>query len=425
MGQDQELPWSPPGRETSLVNQFSQLLFFVEERHRKVSRWGDDPQLKQNFSRLLETQPLFTVTDWLIYFVAQVTEANPTDIQAQKFALRHLACFYQLEFYFLARKWWLNCRSPRCVFAWEELFDAIAEPFIDLKQAQTTLKTFDPKIARKSYINTVCYRRGKDWLQKKFGADFFQTLPRLTSFDTALQEDGEQDKVQQNKLTRKLADSKASFDAQTIIKKEQNQVLQVVTATLEKLERDRTTEPAIVKDPSLLTIWEVMVIAYGTNIGQSGTAKILQGNDYFIEQTKLSRKLKGFKSRLFLQCSAAFAQEIAEQHHCKLLTNKADPSAIVPEQNENLQKMAQDQHKTLDPILKNYYQDWLFKVAIYPHSSQIFSAQLRVWLIDMLQVWFKQQLEIDFDLSYITTAMVKKMWQVLEAWEMELNQKDG
>ncbi|MGB0560936.1 MAG: hypothetical protein ACPGVO_03930 [Spirulinaceae cyanobacterium] len=396
------------------MNQFSQCLFFVEERRGKVSRWGSDPKLKHYFLRLSQDQPDFELVDWLVYFVERVV--NPADTYEtsdRHFALRHLWCFYQLEFYFVARKWWHNCRSPQQLYSWEALFDAIAEPFVDLNQAQDCLKNFDPKIATKSYINTLCYRRGKDWLQKKFGADFMRKLPFVQSWETAANANGDWDSANQTQAeSQAIADQELRQD-HTQQKQQQERIYQVVAQQLAALDEQRSR--GIYLKPTPLTLAEVMRIGYGINIGQSGTAAVLQANQYAIDQSKLSRHFKTFKVSLFLHCLDAFSQELQE------LKEILNEQCLEPEESELFEELAQKQHKTLDSLLKNYYQDWIFDhVVQVAHSAQI-SSQLHHWLIELLQLWFREQLKLQFELGDLPPATYKKMQQVLADWKEKLH----
>ncbi|MEM8643100.1 MAG: hypothetical protein AAGG51_30425 [Cyanobacteria bacterium P01_G01_bin.54] len=365
-----------------------------------------------------QAEPDFETVDWLVYFLDRVVNQDIAyETSDRHLALRYLWCFYQLEFYFVARKWWRNCRSPEQIYSWESLFDAIAEPFVELNQAQNCLKTFDPRIATKSYINTLCYRRGKDWLQKKFGTDFINKLPLVQSWETALSANEDWDYSAQNQAeTQAIADQELRQE-QTAQKQQQARIYHLVVQHLATLDQQRDQDHYL--KPTPLTLAEVMRIGYGTNIGQSGTASILQENQYAIDQSTLSRHFKAFKAKLFMHCLNAFAQELAERQE------ELNKQYCQPEQNEIFKRLAQKQHKTLDSLLKSYYQDWIFENIVQLYYSPNISTQLQNWLIELLQIWFRDQLKLKFELDYLKPATIKKMEQVLAHWKAQLCSEKG
>ncbi|NEO84073.1 MAG: hypothetical protein F6J87_07425 [Spirulina sp. SIO3F2] len=412
MRRDRELPWQPPKRQADIVSQFSECLLFVtNEANYTTSHWVIDPKLDRDISKLIKQHPQNTATDWLVYFVARVT-SNQYSQTDRKLALQHLWCFYQLDFYYLARSWWFKTKCPQGVYSWTELFEAIYQPFFDLKEAENALKYFDPKNTKYSYINTICYRAGRDWLRQRLGRDFEANPIALQSREQSQVNDDEIFLSQQLKIEAAETEEQESSQEHAKIKSEQERIWNVVCQNLADLKRQSQQGQLSIFEPSQLTLWEIMLIGYGLNVGQSGTSQILDHNNKKVDQSKISRKLKALKIELFASCINEFSAEIAENFSDQNLVSELQPS---------FQKMAKEQNKTLDSILKTYYRDWLYNVLLKAQNARRYSLLAKDGIIECLKLWFKEQLHLTFDIAYLTNGMVKKLYKVIALWIEQLN----
>lgn len=413
MSRYHELPWPPPKRPAGIVSQFSECLLFTEQQTGTLSRWETEFQLKQHMQKLTPEFPNYHSVDWLVYFVDRVTHDNYSVTERQQ-ALRHLWCFYQLEFYYLARRWWFKLKSAQGALCWTELFDVISSPFTDLNRAARSLKNFDPHSSSKSYINTTCYRVGKDWLKKRLKADFDENPIILQSLEVSQGEDEARSRSQQSKIEEVTTEEQETSDVRAKQKVEQERIWQLLNDLLAELRQQSQTGQLAYFQPSKLTLWEVMLIGYGLNIGQSGTALILENNQQDVDQSKISRRLKTFKMSLFARCVEAFAREIAEEFSDGLPASETQP---------DFQKIAQQQHKSFDPLLKNYYQEWIYDRVL---CTQDFTSELKAiytGILYCLQLWFQSELELSFEMDYLTAGMIKKLQQVLMIWSQQLVQE--
>jgi hypothetical protein len=360
--------------------------------------------------------PHYGRVEWLIYFIQQVTSTT-TPIAKQSQALRHLFCFYQVDFYYLAKRWWFKTKCPQGAYAWTDLFDAIATPFTNLEKAQISLKDFDPQYTTKSYINKICYRVGRDWLRQKFGVHFEDQLGAVEFWGNG-QSDSEGDRVwdvqhRAEKLALKEQDIQVEV---TQYKVQQHRIWQRVAQSLDDLEKQHQAQQLDPLSPSQLTLWDVMSIGYGFNIGQSGVEKILISNHQRVTQCTLSRRLQVFKMELFLNCLDEFSQEIREELSDRLPTDETHPA---------FQKIAKAQHKKLDPLLRIYYQDWIYSTLIKPSLTHRYADELMTEITIVLSHWLQQEFELVFTPSYLSNGMRKKMQSVLELWEQKIRQENG
>lgn len=411
MSRDYELPWSPSKRGKHREQQFSSFLAFGQEstatgRYHYVSRWQPEKRWVEHYRTLSAAQPNWDVVEWVAYFVDCVMGDSLSAIE-QQLALHHLWCFYQEDCYYLSRKWFMSRKLPRHLFSWPEIFDVVCEPLTDLAKARKSFKHFDPRCSYRKYVNQLLYHRSRDVFHRKLGPSHWQTPPMIYSLEEPNAD------TQKERSHPELEQEFEREEAHRQQKVQQNQVYQAVEQRLQQLAQDHNSKQKIPIPPTTLTLWEMMLIGYGLNIGQSGTVQILQYNNQPLFQTSLSRKLQTFKIELFLACLTLFAQEIQDQ----LGEGWGEQP---PENNANFQNMAQKQHKSLDPLLRQYYQDWIYEFVLKQNFDAMVVSALDLWLINQLQAWFQTQLKIIFELEALTPAMIKKMGQVLQAWEAEL-----
>ncbi|WP_139276462.1 hypothetical protein [Spirulina major] len=417
---DRELPWPPPKRQEDFVTQFSECLFFVEQNNRTVSQWGVELRLKRNMVKLSAQYPNYGRVDWLIYFIQRVI-SKTMSFGEQSQALRHLCCFYQVDFYYLAKQWWFKTKCPQGVYAWTDLFDAIATPFTNLEKAQVSLKDFDPKYTTKSYINKICYRVGRDWLRQKFGAQFEAQLGAVQLLGDAQSPSDDDRAWAVHHKAEELALKEQAIQAEmTQYKVEQHRIWQRVIQSLANLEQQHQAQQLKTLHPSQLTLWDVMSIGYGFNIGQSGVDQILAGNHQRVTQSTICRRLTSFKTQLFLECLHEFSQEIQEGlGHC-LPNDETHP---------DFQKIAKAQHKKLEPLLRTYYQDWIYSTLIKPSLTNDYTASITVEIITEITVvlshWLQKEFELVLNPSYLSNGMCKKMQAVLELWAQKIRQENG
>lgn len=408
MSDDYELPWSPPKRGQRPEQQFSSFLAFVKpatKTGRYLSRWSVEKSWAEDCRTLSVAHPDWEVANWLAYFVDCLTR-KALSPSKQQLALHHLWCFYQEDCYYLSRKWWMDRKLPRHLFSWPEIFDVVCEPLTDLAKARRSLQNFDPHCSYRKYIKQLLYHRSRDAFYRKLGPSHWQKPPVIYSLEQA---DAESPKERSQPDLQEFEREKAHQEQ----KAQQDQVYKIVEQRLKQLKLDRNPGKRAPIPPTTLTLWEMMLMGYGLNIGQSGTVQILEYNRQPLQQSKLSRQLQTFKVELFLACLLPFAQEIQDQLGDRLAEKQ-------PEQDADFKNLAQKQHKSLDPLLKQYYQDWIFKFVLKEGFDPISASALDLWLISQLQAWFKTQLEIIFELEAFTPAVIKKMRQVLQAWEAEL-----
>ncbi len=409
MSHDDELPWSPPRREQRLEQQFSSFLAF--EPTTKTGRylrscWRVEKSWAEDYRTLQSAHPQWELQDWLIYFIEGLGGDRPSESQL---ALQHLWCFYQEDCYYLSRKWFNSGKLPRQMFSWQEIFEVVCEPLTDLNKARKSLKTFDPRTSYRKYIHQLLYHRSRDRFQQKLGRSNWQHLPVIISLEETTVLDSK-DKERPPRAMASAPDLEKAYERDEADRYEKAQQSQVRELIDQELEKRRDLAPMA---PTTLTLWEIMLMGYGLNIGQSGAVQVLTYNQQPIQQSHLSRKLQTLKIELFLACLAAFSEEI----QAKLGDYCGD---FPPEQDANFKKLAQKQHKNLDPILKEYYRDWILEFVLKSSQDAVDQAAVHLWLITQLQTWFKAQLQIILELEALTPAMIKKMGQALEHWEVEL-----
>lgn len=410
MSRDYELPWPPPKREQRLEQQFCTFLTFIPRENPGqcgyISRWRQEKPWVQHYRTLAAAHPEWELQDWLVYLRDGLGGDRPL---ASQLALHHLWCFYQEDCYYLSRKWFTSGKLPRQMFGWQEIFDVVCEPLADLTKARKSLKTFDPHTSYRKYIHQLLYHRSRDSFQQKIGRSNWQDLPVIIS----LEETPSPDPTDEGRPLRGMAsipDLEKAYERDQVARDQQAQQSQVRELIDQALAKRRAAPPMA---PTTLNLWEIMLMGYGLNIGQSGAVQILAYNQQPIQQSYLSRKLQTLKIELFLICLAEFSEEIREQ----LENSRCD---FPPEQDANFKNLAQKQHKNLDPILKEYYQDWILEFVLKGNQDTIDTAAVNLWLITQLQTWFRAELQIIFELKALTPAMIKKMGQVLENWQVKL-----
>ncbi|MEA5421147.1 formylglycine-generating enzyme family protein [Spirulina sp. CCNP1310] len=185
---DYELPWSPPKR-TTLEQKFSTFLLF-DYLHRSVSRWKSEKQLLKHYHFLSTTNPDWDAIDWLKNFVDCIT-SETVPLSEQKLALYHLWCFYQEDFYYLSRKWYMSQKLPRHLFSWQEIFDVVCEPLMDLKKAQKSLKQFKSHYSYRKYIIQLLYHRSRDVFHRKSRLEIYS----LEEIDVQFQQKQEDEDI--------------------------------------------------------------------------------------------------------------------------------------------------------------------------------------------------------------------------------------
>jgi len=412
MIRDDELPWIPPKRAKNREQQFSTFLVFERvgthpRQNPCLSHWRSEKRWVDHYRSLSATHPDWETIDWLAHFV-DCLQSDTTPPTEQQLALYHLWCFYQEDFYYLSRQLWMGKKLPHHLFSWQEIFDVVCEPLSDLDKARRSLRNFDPRHSYRRYTKQLFYHRSRDIFHRKLGTQQWQSLPVIFSLEKI------DLKTQEEYAFHDLDEQEFERVKLNLEEKEQHkQVWETVKQRLEALEGDRHPAKKIPIPPTTLTLWEMMLMGYGLNIGQSGTVQILNYNHQPLLQSKLSRQLKTFKVELFLACSAIFAEEIVLQMGMEWIQDN-------PEQNLDFQNRAEQQHKSLDDILRQYYQDWIYEFVIKQDFDPMGVSTLDLWLINQLQAWFQTQLEIIFKLEALTPAMIKKMGQVLQAWAAEL-----
>lgn len=412
INRDRDLPWSPSKRDSELGKQFSQVLYFADEPQGKRSYWAKNPRLERRFNQLIQDYPDYTKTDWLIHFLNRVCSNQDYELVERQLSLNHLAAFYQLEFYYAAKLLRLRYARIRELYPWEAIFDAITEPFIVLELSQKLLQKFDPKISTKKYIQTLCERRGRDWLRKKFGSHLNELSISITSSDPIDDREDRRSYSGQQQISERFSDAQETHEAQAQLKQDQHELWKIVFTYLEEVYKKYQTRQLKTFGKTPFTIWEALLITYGTNIGQSGTALIFTGNGHPVNQATLARKFQSFNITLFLKCR-------------ELLCRKIDPDALDKnlEQSEQFGGYLKEQHKTIGSLLKIYYQDLIYEAAIANADPQTICALDQAGLINALQVWFRSELNIQFDLDCLDSAKERKLHTVLNVWEQKFGIK--
>lgn len=412
---NREIPLYPKRRSDTLTR-FSTLLAIEFSRDRAIAKWVEDSDLKANIAKLANLSPNQEDKDWLAYFLNILR--NPTHSKAeQERARQHIFCFYQETCFWTTKKLWRKIKYLYPIATWSEVFECAGEDLETRERAISVLKHFDPNQSTKNYVKTMVYRKIQHWLEKQIGPH-----PRLNliSFEEQSNNGNEENAnislSQQQEIHQTIVEEQETQTALSQRKIKRDRILTVVEAELHKIEQtfEATKAPKIGK--SQISLWAVLLLSYGLNLMQSGTAKLLRANYFAIDQSALSRHLTSFKITLFIKCVREFTGELKTE-----ITEEQKADENLPiEQLQGFQELAQEKHKLLDDLLNYFCQNWIWEKVLDPVKQKI-RHPLEKSILNILSNWLQRYFQLVLDLTCLSSAQHKKFNKVVTLWIQEFN----
>ncbi|MBP0018303.1 MAG: hypothetical protein J7647_12245 [Cyanobacteria bacterium SBLK] len=407
---DRDVPLYPK-RRSNTVSRFSTLLKISPSHGRAIAEWITDSRLKANMTQLVNLIPDNAEGDWLTYFLNILRNTGHPQAEREQ-ARQHIFCYYQETFFWVVKKLWRKVKYLYPVATWNEVFECAGEDFEKLESAIAVLKHFDPSQSTRNYIRTIVYRKIRHWLEKQIGPH-----PRLDliSFDEQILNSEEEISTIQNIQTA-VAEEQALKFTSSQRKNQHDRLLRIIEVELQKIERAFQAGQAPKIGKTQISLWVVLILSYGLNLMQSGAAKLLKANNLEVDQSALSRHLKTWKITLFIKCVHEFTNELKMN-----FTDGKESEENVPlEQNPEFLEFANEKHKLLDDILKDFCQNWIVKKVLQPARSEI-QLPVEEGIIKVLDRWFQCYFKLVLDLTCLSEVQNKKFNKAVSFWQQELN----
>ncbi|MDB9313637.1 hypothetical protein PN462_11050 [Spirulina sp. CS-785/01] len=408
---DNEVPFYPP-RRRDRVARFSTLLVFEPLQGRVRSQWACDRKFQSQLQQIIATSPQREDKDWLIDFLTTLRDPSQPQSNRQT-AQKALLCFYQETCFWITKKLWRKVKYLYPLASWPDVFAVATAPFETVEEACNTFKNFDPSQSTKNYIRTLVYRQIKHWLNQKNGQG--DKLIILSLEQTSDPQEEEFPNRQKKQLQEQTIKDQETQDSQSEQKLSQERILQIIERELTKLEQKAKLSHKPTLGKTNITLWASLLISYGLNLMQSGTAQLLQANQKNIAQYVLARQFKTLKISLFIQCIQEFAEELRES----FWSHFNEESNTPLEKNPQFQALAKDNQKALDGVLRDYCHQWIFHNVLSPKQKQL-TPPLEQRVIETLTHWLHNSFLLLLDLPCLTTAQRKKFDKAVALWLQNL-----
>ncbi|MEM9540612.1 MAG: hypothetical protein AAGA60_14055 [Cyanobacteria bacterium P01_E01_bin.42] len=396
-------------RRSSLVSRFSTLLSIQPANGRAIAEWVTDSQLKANMTQLVNLTPEGTESDWLIYFLNILRDSSHPE---QEQARRHIFCYYQETFFWTTKKLWRKVKYLYSTATWNEVFECAGEDFEKLESAIAALKHFDPSQSTKNYIKTMVYRKIRHWLKKQIGEH-----PRLDLISFEEQPQNHEEEISTIQVIQAaVVEEQTRKSTSSQRKNEHDRLLTIIEAELQTIEQTFQTGKAPKIGKTQISLWIILMLSYGLNLMQSGTAKLLKANNLQVDQSALSRHLKTWKITLFVKCIHEFNDEFT----MNFTAGQKSTENVPLEQSSEFLELANKQHKLLDELLKDFCQDWIEKIVLQPARLTL-QPPIEEGIVNVLADWLQNYFKLALDLTCLSEAQNKKFNKAVKFWQQELN----
>jgi len=407
---DREIPFLQKKR-TGIVEKFTTILMFAEKNGCKVSEWGRDRKLEVHMNRLMGEYPERSEErEWLSYFL-EILLDNSKPVAERAMALKHLWSFYQETLFWATREFTIKFKSQAALWTWEELFDKAQEMFLDLETAARDLRNLKTDVSSKKYVKQILYRKIKNWRDKKFGRNSMITQINLEAVQNNFESDAHS-LSRENKIEQAMIEQTLVQNEQYRSKLYQDRVLSAIAAELDEEEASSATAAKIGK--TNVSLWVVLLLTYGLNLNQSGTAKLLTLNQQPINQSTINRHINPFVVKLQLKLLYEFREEI-QDFWSDSLRDEEEPIEKTP----IFQEWMESKQKEVEDCLKKELNERMFDCVVTDKVSKLKKCcreEMQAIIRGKLEEWYRDKYNIIINANLLPDAQENKVHKVVNNW---------
>ncbi len=413
---DRDIP-TPPPRRPQRGQRFTTLLLFARVGQRQVCQWVPVPLLVEHWQNLEPRHVERNDLEWLHHFLNRLRdETQPAS--ERDLARQHLQAFYQAVCFWTLRKLWRKLTYVYPIADWEVSFDLATRDFQDTAKLAQSLRNFDPDRSVNKYVERICYRQVNHWLARQTGG---QRQLQMLAFEEAPPNDDAGAWSQQQTINTAIASEQAQQAERARVKLASERLWQAIARELAQVEdRDRQGSGETVGRTGV-GLWPVLLSTYGLNLGQSGSAIWLQANQKTVNQSTIARLLQRLRVGLFAQCAREFARELPARWR----DVEAPLETGALEGDRDFQAFAETQKAAIEACLDLYCRDWLYQRVLQPLACDLrqsgASPALADWIVQTLADWLLASFHLQFQLSFFSQALVKKLNQAIAQWRDRLD----
>lgn len=407
---DSEIPFSPKKR-TGIVEKFTTLLMFPPKNGCQVSEWVSDRKLEVHMKQLIGKYPERSAEkEWLSYFLKILLDPSES-VAEREMARKHLLSFYQETAYWATRKFKRNFQSQADLWTWEEIFDTAAEMFHDLETAVNDLSNLNLEVSSQKYVKRILYRKITNWRDRKIGRNAMITQIDLDGPKDNLESDVHS--LSRRKKIEQAIIQQTSVKEENINKKQQqDRALSAIGAELDKLEASSATAAKIGK--TNVSLWVILLLTYGLNLKQLGTAELLKLNQQPINQSTINRHVNPFVLRLQLKLLYEFREEIHEFWGDRL-TEESEPIEKTP----LFQQWMKKKQKEVENCLRQDLNERMFYKVVTNNMSRLNNCrreELQALIRYQLEAWYRENYEISMQASLLSESLENKVHKIVINW---------